>query len=199
MKSYSAIRNSGVAVIALWLFSAPAFLSAQDTAPPSWLDVTIIQVKGGMGLDFEDRVKELQAARRAANMPPLQVFSVARGHPNEFHLVNPVQSLAAANSAPPPMQPAAFAAWFGRITTAIDSVRFLYAITYPQHGVEGNQPATPPELLVLRTTRVISGKEAEYENWITNEFMPCPSRTGLRSTQAMAWRRRSASGAWSKC
>jgi hypothetical protein len=56
---------------------------AQAPAQPGWLDVTIVQVKGGRGPDFEDRVKELQAARIAAGMPALQVFNVVSGHPNE--------------------------------------------------------------------------------------------------------------------
>ena len=172
MKSYTAIEHSRIAVIALFFASTSSMSSAQQNAPPPWLDVTIVQVKGGMQLDFEDRVKELQAARTAGGMQPIQVFSVASGHPNEYHLVNPVQSLAAANSEAPPMQPAALASWFGRITSTVDNVRFFYAITYPQHGIQGSEPATPPELLVLRTTHVIWGKETEYENWIANQYMP---------------------------
>lgn len=170
----STITKSGAAAFALLVASPAMLATAQPSggAEPQWLDVTIIQVKGGSGLDFEDRVKELQAARKAGGMEPLQVFTVARGHPNEYHLVNLVGSLAEANSGSPPMEPGPLAAWFGRITSTVDSVRFLSAITYPQHGVQGNEPATPPELLVLRTTRVISGKETEYENWIANQYMP---------------------------
>lgn len=144
---------------------------------PTWLDVTIIQVKGGMALDFEDRVKELQAARREAGMPGMQVFSIARGHPNEYHLVTPIQSLGANDNPRQPMGPAAFATWFGRITETVDSVRFFYARTYPQHAVQGNQGGPAPRLLLLRTTRVIAGKEAEYEDWIANEYMPAFRQT----------------------
>jgi hypothetical protein len=105
------------------------------------------------------------------------VFSVVRGHPNEYHLVTPVQSFAQANSGPDPMAPAARATWLARITSTVDSVRFLYARVYPQHGVEGNQSGPAPELLMLRTTHVISGKQAEYENWIATQFMPAFKQT----------------------
>jgi hypothetical protein len=178
MKPRHELMKFGIALIltSATLFSTTA--SAQENAPPAWLDVAVIQVKGGMGIDFEDRVKELQAARQAAGMPATQIFQIARGHSNEFHLVTAVPSLAEANAAGPPMSPADWATWVGRVTATVDSVRFFYAITYPQHGVQGNEGGAQPELLLLRTTRVIFGKEAEYENWIANQFMPAFRQTG---------------------
>jgi hypothetical protein len=149
----------------------------QAQTPPQWLDVVIVQVKSGMGPDFEDRVKELQAARRSANLPVMQVFSVVRGHPNEYHLVTPVQSLAAANAERDPMGPADRATWLARITSTVDSVRFFYARTYPQHAVQGAQGGPTPQLLLLRTTHVYQGKQDDYENWIANQYMPAFRQT----------------------
>lgn len=162
----------------LALFAAArAQAQAQGQAPAAWLDVVIIQVKSGMGPDFEDRIKELQAARRAANLPTAQIFSVVRGHPNEYHIVTPIQSLAASNSERDPMAPGARATWLSRITSTVESVRFFYARTYPQHGVQGNQSGPAPELLTLRKTHVISGKQTEYVNWVANQFMPAFRQT----------------------
>jgi hypothetical protein len=171
MKQCHDLMKSTIASIAFLAVSMSPMASAQENAPP-WLDVVRVQVKGGMGLDFEDRVKELQDARRAAGMPAMQVFQIVRGQPNEYHLVTPVSSLAEANAPAQVMSPAENATWIGRITSTVDSARFLYAITYPQHGVEGPEGGAPPELLVLRTSRVVSGKEAEYEDWIANQYMP---------------------------
>jgi len=172
MKSFLDNTKSGLLLAAFLASLVSVAARAQAPTPTPWLDVAIVQVKGGMAPDFEDRVKELQAARKAAGMPVMQVFNVVRGHPNEYHLVTPVQSLAQANSAPEPMGPAARATWLSRITVTTDSVRFFYAMNYPQHTVQGPQGAPRPELLLLRTTRVVSGKEAEYEKWITKEYMP---------------------------
>jgi hypothetical protein len=105
-------------------------------------------------------------------MPVAQVFQVASGRPNEYHLVTPIQSLAMNDNPRQPMAPAAWATWLSRVQATVDNVRFFYAANYPQHTIQGNQGGPIPQLLVLRTTRVISGKEAEYENWITNQYMP---------------------------
>lgn len=176
MRSYKK-ANQGFVAMAVCALLLTGSAWAQDAGQPGWLDVVVIQVKGGMALDFEDRVRELQAARAAADMPPMLIASVARGHPNEYHLVSEVPSLEQANSAPPPMEPAEFAAWVARITSAVDSVHFFYAMTYPQHGIEGNQGGQAPQLLSLRKTRVVSGKQEEYEDWIANEFMPAFRQT----------------------
>jgi hypothetical protein len=165
---------ASIAFLAVWM-SPMAF--AQENAPPPWLDVVRVQVKNGMGLDFEDRVRELQAARRAAGLPAMQIFQVVRGRPNEYHMVTPVASLAEQNGPAQLMSPAENATWMARITSTVDSVRFLYAITYPQHEVEVTAGGVQPELLLLRTSRVVLGKEAEYEAWITDQYMPAFRQT----------------------
>jgi surface antigen len=177
MSSFRETTKCGLLLTILFASVASIPARAQAPAQPAWLDVRILQVKGGMALDFEDRVKELQAARKAAGQPPVLVMQVVRGHPNEYHMVTQSQTLAAANSEQVPMGPGAMAAWLGRITSTVDSVRFFYAITYPQHGIQAPQGAPPAQLGLIRTTRVISGKEAEYENWVANQYMPAFRQT----------------------
>jgi len=175
-RKFPGIRlGSLVSVFLAALVVMPA--RAQAPTPAPWLDVVIVQVKSGMGPDFEDRVKELQAANKAAGIPVALVFNVERGHPNEYHLVTPVPSLGANDNPRQPMGPAAWATWLGRITATVDSVRFFYASTYPQHSIQGAEGGPAPQLLLLRTTRVIAGKEREYENWIANQYMPAFRQT----------------------
>ena len=81
MKSFRENTKNGL-LLAAFLASLVS-VGARAQAPAPLLDVTIVQVKGGMAADFEDRVKELQAARKAAGMPVMQVFNVVRGHPND--------------------------------------------------------------------------------------------------------------------
>ncbi len=159
-------------VLGLLAFLTVAPVKAQDNQAPAWLDVTIVQVKGGKGAEFESLLKDMMAARRKANLPVGQVFSVASGHPNEYHIVTPMQSLAVNDKPQPFMQPAAQAVWLMRITETIDSVRFFYARTYPQHSIEGNTNGPPPQLLLLRTVQVVSGREDDYEAWVANQLMP---------------------------
>lgn len=177
MKQQRNLIKSVVASAAFLAIAMSPMVSAQENAPPAWLDVVRVQVKAGMGLDFEDRVKELQAARLAAGLPPTEVFQVVRGRPNEYHLVSLVDSLAEANGPGELMPPAENATWIGRITATVDSARFLYATTYPEHSVESPTGGAPPELLLLRTSRVTLGKEAEYEDWIANQYMPAFRQT----------------------
>jgi len=169
--------KSTIASIAFFAATMSPLAFAQDDAPPPWLDVVRVQVKNGMGLDFEDRIRELQAVRRDAGLPALEIFQVVRGQPNEYHLVTPVTSLAEQNGPAELMSPGENATWMGRITSTVDSARFLYAITYPQHNVEAPAGGAQPELLLLRTSRVVLGKEAEYEAWITNQYMPAFRQT----------------------
>lgn len=146
--------------------------AAQNDTPPPWLDVVIVQVKNGEGPAFEDLLKDLQDARQAAGMPTGQVFQVIMGHPNEYHIVTPVQSIAATEAMPPPMPEAQMAVWQERITRTVDSVRFFYASTYPANGIQAAANAPQPTHLLLRTIRVASGHETDYESWITNTWLP---------------------------
>jgi hypothetical protein len=166
----------GLGVLAL-LTVAPA--RAQDDQAPAWLDVAILQVKGGKGPEFESLLKEMMAAQREAGQPVGQVFSVVAGHPNEYHIVTPIQALARNDDPQAVMPPGAQAVWFMRITETVDSARFFYARTYPQHGLAGNANAAPPTLLFLRTVHVAAGRGGDYEAWVENQLMPAMRQTDL--------------------
>ena len=128
-----------------------------------------------MGLDFEDRLEgNFQAARRAAGMPAMQVFHIARGHPNEYHLVTVVPSLAAANGAGQPMPPAVYATWFGICDGGFRWFLSQSAIHSTVSKQRGRRAAGAP--IAADDVRDL-GKEAEYENWIANQFMPAFRQT----------------------
>lgn len=160
----------GCALLAAGL-AAPAWSQQGDGLPP-WLRVAVVQVAGGQAPAFEDLLKEFIAARAAAGLPGGQVFQVVLGHPNEYHYVTLVQSIAANENAPLPMSDAEAALWTARITATVESVRFFYAATYPQHSVAAPANAPMPTLLLLRKIRVAQGKEAEYEGWVADQYMP---------------------------
>jgi len=173
--SATCIRWLGCSVLMV-LLAAPAS-AQQDGGLPPWLRVAVVQVAGGQGPAFEDLLKELIAARRAAGLPGGQVFQVVLGHPNEYHYVIPVQAIEANEGTPLPMPPADAALWTARITATVESVRFFYAATFPQHGVEAPANAPAPSLLLLRSITVASGKEPEYERWVADQYMPAFRQT----------------------
>ena len=131
-----------------------------------------MQVKGGRAPEFEDLLKQFIAARIADGRPGGQVFQIVLGHPNEYHYVLPVASIEAQENSGPPMPPALAALWTSRITETTESVRFFYAALYPQHNVQPPANAPNPTLLLLRKIRVRQGMEAEYESWVTDQYMP---------------------------
>ena len=153
---------------------APSY--AQDDAP-AFLSVGIIQVEGGQGPNFEAAVKELQAARIAAGMPAMQVFMITIGHPNEYHLVTPVASIAEAESMPPPMPPAEAAVFFSRVTPLVQSARFFYARIYPENAIEAPAGSPQADALLLRTVEVAFGRETDFERWVAEDYVPALRQT----------------------
>lgn len=166
----ASILSMTAAVLLCLAWSVPA--SAQNDTTPAWLHVVVVQVEGGEQLLFEDLLKDFLDASRAAGQPASQVFQVALGHPNEYHIVTPVQSIAAYENMPPPMPETVAALWQSRITQTVESVRFFYAATYPEHSVEAPANSPQPTMLLLRKIRVAQGKEADYESWVADQYMP---------------------------
>jgi len=172
-----ACRRGAAAILLAVGLAGPA--AAQNQDAPAWLHVAVVQVKGGsQGAAFEDLVRQFTSASQAAGAPAAQVFQVVLGHPNEYHIVTPVQSIAGNETLPPPMPEARMATLVSRITDTIDSVRFFYAATFPEHGVEAPANAPPPTLLLLRKIQVYQGKGEEYESWVADQYMPAFRQVG---------------------
>jgi hypothetical protein len=165
-------------VICLAAAFVTTYASAQEGGLSPWLRVAVVQVKGGEAAEFQDLLKDFIAARRASGLPGGQVFQVTLGHPNEWHYVIPVQSISDNENAPLPMSSAEAAIWTNRITATTENVRFSYAITFPQHGVEAPANSPAPTMLMLRKIRVAEGMQAEYESWVEDQYMPAFRQSG---------------------
>jgi hypothetical protein len=152
---------------------------SQQTQLSPWLDVAIVEVKGGRAADFEDRVKELMTARANANMPPTLTAQVVAGQPNVYHFVSPMQNLASNDNPTEPMSPEKMAMWQSRISETTDSVRFFAARTYPEYEIATPQGAPAPTLLFLRRVEIAPGRQADYEAWVDGELMPALRETDV--------------------
>jgi hypothetical protein len=177
-RSYRPVRTwLGCIAAGLLAVGTAGPAASQDAAAPAWLDVAIARVNPGDAPAFEDLIKQFMDARQAAGLPPSTVYQVVIGHPNEYHVVTPIQSIAASQAEQPPMPEAAFAVWLGRIQDTLDSVRFFDAALMADYAVAGPDNAS---LLLLRSIRVVSGKEAEYESWVADQYLPA-----FRQTEGM--------------
>ncbi|MDX1563631.1 MAG: hypothetical protein R3305_11925 [Gammaproteobacteria bacterium] len=170
------IKRLAVTAVAM-LFAVPA--SAQE-ATPNWLEVVIVEVVPGHAADFEDRIKELTQALYDSGQPGMQVFSVEAGNPGEYHFVTPRVALAALDDEAPPMEPALMAAWTARTMTHIGSMKWFFAELYPEHAMQ-TDAAESSEMIVLQKVRTVAGKEAEYEAWVADHYMPA-----LRESDALS-------------
>lgn len=158
----------GLLFVVAGIFAGSAV--AQDVAP-AWLDVAIVRAKPGQNADLEDRIRELLQAQQDSGQTVSQVFEVAAGNPGEYHIVTPIVALAMNDNPVPPMPPAEMAAWVARIVQHIDSARFFYARLYPDHAIQTEAGNSAP-MLLLQTVRVIAGKDAEYETWLSEDVLP---------------------------
>lgn len=175
------LRTVRLAGVVLAAAAAPGYAQQQQGIAP-WLDVVIVEVRGGAAADFEDRVKELMAARAEANMPPTLPFQVVSGHPNVYHFISPKQAMADNDTPPePPMSPEEMAIWESRISQTTDSIRFFVARTYPQYSLGAEQGPPESEMLFLRTVKVAPGRQADYEAWVGQQLMPALRETDLQS------------------
>jgi hypothetical protein len=172
MRSRHLLTRAALALASASLGLAVTPASAQDGQMPPWLDVAIVQVKPASVPAFEDLMRDFLHARREAGLPTGQVFQVVLGNANEYHFVAPVQSIAAGMQSAPPMSEVEWATWIARIMGTVDSVKFFYAATYPQHGVAPPENAAEPTMMLLRKVNVTQGKEAEYEAWVAEQYMP---------------------------
>ena len=171
------LKSIGWVAAGLLAVVTMAPVAAQEGGLPPWLDVVVLQVEGGQAAAFEDLLKDFMEARQAAGLPAGQVFQVVIGHPNEYHLVTPVQSITESETTPIPMAEADAALWIARITDKIDSVRFSYAVTFPEHSVQAPANAPDANMMVLRKIVVASGRQADYESWVADQYMPAFRQT----------------------
>lgn len=150
---------------------------AQDAAP-AWIQVVVVQVKPGHAPEFEDRIRELMAARQVAGQPLGNVFEVEAGSPGQFHIVTPMQSMGQVDSQAPPMAPPEMVAWTNRVLQLVDSTHWFYARLYPEHGIQ-NDAGASANLLVLLTRHVVDGKQAEYQAWVADHMMPAARQSDM--------------------
>jgi hypothetical protein len=154
--------------------------SAAEAATP-WTHVIIVKVKPDRIAEFEALARQRNAANVAAKQPAAEFYQVVAGDEFTYHIVIPMNALMENDSAKPPMAAAAMAAWEQRLMSVVESIRNLYVRNLGEYGP---QPKGNVSLIYLRTTTVVSGKEAAFAAWVAKDLGPAMANSGMRSTFA---------------
>jgi hypothetical protein len=146
---------------------------AQQT---TWNEVRVVRVKGDRIGEFEGLLKELASVMSEQDAPGFNVWQVAFGEQNTYHIVSQLESLGAlADMAEnPPMEPQQWANWVNRIESTMDSHELAIAQIHPDLSImpQPQAGAEPPELLILMSQTLLPGKRQEYETWLRDEMLP---------------------------
>jgi hypothetical protein len=148
------------------------------------INVVVVQVHYDMIAEFEALEKEANAAFKKAGMPSRQIWQVARGPANEYHIVTPAQKYAEFDGeaiGARAMGEAGWARWVATITKCVQSrsvhtLRSMPKLTIPPK--EGQEPS----LLVLTTRIHASGMGGKYGEWLEKELVPAKKKAGIRGS-----------------
>lgn len=154
-----------------------ALASPSQEPPPSmsWNQVRMIHVKSDRVTDFEDRLKDLSAAMTKQGRS-FNVWQVALGELNTYHIVSPIQSFTsiAQFESNPPMERAQWTSWLERMRSTIDSQAVAVAQVHQDLSImpQNPQQATNADLLILVSNRVMPAKRQQYQSWLRDELLP---------------------------
>jgi hypothetical protein len=156
---------------------------AQQSQPMIWNEVRIVRVKGDRIGEFEGLLKELAGAMTEQDAPGFNVWQVAFGEQNTYHIAAQLESLGAlADMAEnPPMEPQQWANWVNRIESTMDSHELSISQIHPDLSImpELQAGAEPPELLILMSQTLLPGKRQEYTAWLRDEMLPALRESDL--------------------
>ncbi len=158
----------------------PASAPAQTL--PSFATVATFQVKSGMRLEFEALQQKANAAREEAGITARFAYRVVRGgSANEYLFFTPLDSLADYDQPLPVrrgMGEAAAAEWFAQLNGTVedvqlDTLRIRADLSIPRTGERA------PRLARVRTVDVRPGRGQDYQQWITNNWVPAMKDAGM--------------------
>lgn len=165
------------AALMLVLDSAPTYAQGAQQVP--WLSVYILHVKPDRVGELESLAKQMTAAEKKAGEPATQIWEVVAGEGGVYHIVPPMASMGMLDTAKPPLDPAAMALWEQRVTNTIDASKHFYARMISQTAPENAPPAA---LTVLRTVKVVAGKQDAFIAWAKSDLAPAMKKANLGDT-----------------
>jgi hypothetical protein len=138
-------------------------------------------VKNDMVPEYEELIKEGRDALEEIELPFYLVYRVAQGAANQYISFQPVSSFAEFDSPRgmlPAMGQAGFQAWISRLNKThlgrrVDILRARHDLSIPL--AEGRRPT----LALLRTVVALPGRNGDYAQWITDNWVPAMRDAGM--------------------
>jgi antibiotic biosynthesis monooxygenase (ABM) superfamily enzyme len=178
----AASTNAGSALAQNSKKTQPA---AQSSEQPSWVHVVVVRVKPDMVPEFLKLAKETIPAHRKAGVEWRDFWVTDNfGDVSEYTIITPFDKLAqydAGNLLEQGFGKAGFEAWRAKLSRIVESVTGYAVRTRPELSFTG-KIAEQPKLAVVVTTRVMPGREQEFENFVKNDYLPVMKRApGLKA------------------
>ena len=158
--------------------------TAQAAPTPEFLSVTVVSVKPEMMVEFQNFMKNTtNPALKKGGIKYREVWqnTGAAGDAFEYVLVHPVAKLAEFDG-PSALEKGlgaeGFAAWLAKAGSLVNSVRRFIIRTRPDLSFAG-QRTGPPKLVVLHFVQVAPNRNADYENYLKNDFVPAMKQAGV--------------------
>lgn len=156
----------------------------QAAPTPEFLSVTVVSVKPEMMTEFQNFMKNTtNPALKKGGLKSREVWqnTTAAGDAFEYVLVTPVGKLAefdGPSAIEKGLGAEGFAAWQTKAGSLVNSVRRFIIRTRPDLSFAG-QRTGPPKLVVIHFVQVAPNRNADYENYLKNDFVPAMKQAGV--------------------
>ena len=183
MKHFSPGMLQVLCITTLMLFGTQIQTASGQTptpaaAPtPQLLSITVVSVKPEMAGEFRNFMKNTTnpaLKKGGATMREVWQTTAAGGDVFEYVIVAPVSKFAEFDG-PSALEKAlgaeGMSAWQAKAGTLVNSVRRIIIRTRPSLSYSTMQN-TLPKLAVVHWVHVAAGRNADYENYLTNHFVP---------------------------
>jgi hypothetical protein len=156
----------------------------QAAATPEFVSITVVSVKPDMMVEFQNFMKNTtNPALKKGGLKWREVWqnTGAAGDAFEYVLVTPVAKLAdfdGPGALEKGLGPQGLTAWQTKASSLVNSVRRFIIRTRPDLSFAAQRTGAP-KLAVLHFVHVAPGRNGDYENYLTNDFVPAMKQAGV--------------------
>lgn len=155
-----------------------------STAQRERMSLTFINVKPEMVPDFENMIKtDILPALAKGGAKHSDVWqTIGFGNSFEYVIVNPIEKYAQYDGPSPMMKgmgKEGMAAWAAKASRMVNGVRTVAYDLRPDLSYM-TELQEPPKMAVVTTVTVTPGRNAEFENFIKNDWLPVIRKSGIK-------------------
>jgi len=184
LRAFSLLPIFVATLCAQSLAQTPTPTPQTQPASRQFLALTVVSVKPEMMGEFQNFMKNTtNPALQKGGIKSREVWqnTAAAGDAFEYVMVTPLGKLADFDG-PSPLEKGlgaqGFAAWQTKASSLVNSVRRLVIRTRPDLSFQANRTG-PPKLAVVTFVHVAPNRNAEFENYIKNDYAPAMKQAGV--------------------